>query len=69
VVGTQQPTSLNDVNARLDTVSDEWLPEVVEQARGRIRSFNGGGLVLTDDRAPVEYLTHLIILRYVLEGE
>lgn len=69
VVGTQQPTSLNDVNARLDTVSDEWLAEVVEQARGRIRSFNGGGLVLTDDRAPVEYLTHLIILRYVLEGE
>ncbi len=69
VVGTQRPTSLNDVYARLDTVSNEWLSEVVEQARGRIRSFDGGGLVLTDDRAPVEYLTHLIILRYVLEGE
>jgi spermidine synthase len=69
VVGTQQPTDLSDVYARLDTVSNEWLSQVVEESRGRIRSYDGGGLVLTDDRAPVEYLTHLIILRYVLEGE
>jgi spermidine synthase len=69
VIGTEQPTSLDEVYARLDTVSDEWLSQVASLARGRIRLFDGGGLVLTDDRAPVEYLTHLIILHYVLEGE
>jgi predicted membrane-bound spermidine synthase len=69
VVGTQQPTTLDHVYARLDTVSNRSLSEIVAQASGRIRLFEGGGLVLTDDRAPVEYLTHLIILHYMLEGE
>ncbi|HEM61931.1 MAG TPA: spermine synthase, partial [Chloroflexi bacterium] len=69
VVGTQQPTTLDQVCQRLDTISNVWLAQVANQAAGRIRVFSGEGLVLTDGRAPVEQLTHSIILRYVLEGE
>ena len=65
----QQPTTLDHVYARLDTVSNTSLSGIATEARGRIRLFEGNGLVLTDDRAPVEYLTHLVILRYMLEGE
>ncbi len=69
VIGTEHATGLEDFYARLDTVSDPWLRQVAESSRGRVRRFPGTGLVLTDDRAPVEHLTHLIILRYILEGE
>ncbi len=69
VVGTDQETTVDRVQARLDTISNEWLSSVAAQAAGRIRAFDGQGLVLTDDRAPVEHLTHLIVLRYLLQGE
>ena len=69
VIGTERATTLDHVHDRLDTVSNKWLSAVADQAAGRIRLFDGHGLALTDDRAPVEYLTHLVILRYILEGE
>ncbi|NIN64947.1 MAG: spermine synthase [Anaerolineae bacterium] len=69
VIGTQEATSLESIHASLETVSNSWLYEVAERSKGRIRAFHGEGLVLTDDRAPVEHLTHLMILRYLLEGE
>lgn len=69
VIGTDQETTADRVQARLDTISNEWLSYVAAQAVGRIRVFDGRGLVLTDDRAPVEHLTHLIVLRYLLQGE
>ena len=69
VIGTDQETTVDRVQARLDTISNECLSYVAAQAVGRIRVFDGRGLVLTDDRAPVEHLTHLIVLRYLLQGE
>lgn len=69
VIGTEQETSLESLHARLDSISNSWLFELAERSRGRVRDFQGQGLVLTDDRAPVEHLTHLIIFRYLLEGE
>jgi hypothetical protein len=69
VIGTEQPTTLEDFYARLEGISDSWLLQVAGLARGQVRRFEGQGLTLTDDRAPVEHLTHLIILRYMLEGE
>ncbi len=69
VIGTEEATNLESVYAKLETVSNTWLAEVAERSRGRIRDFYNQGLILTDDRAPVEHVTHLIILRYVLEGE
>jgi spermidine synthase len=69
VIGTDQETTVDRVQARLGNVSNEWLSSVAAQAVGRIRAFDGPGLVLTDDKAPVEHLTHLIVLRYLLQGE
>jgi spermidine synthase len=69
VIGTQQPITLERVQQRLGMISNLWLSEVAGQATGRVRTFTGEGLVLTDDRAPVEQLTHSIILRYMLHGE
>jgi spermidine synthase len=69
VIGTDEETTVDRVEARLGAVSNEWLSYVAAEAVGRIRAFDGQGLVLTDDRAPVEHLTHLIVLRYLLQGE
>lgn len=69
VVGTERATTLDQVHSRLGSISNIWLSEVAELSSGRIRDFDGTDLVLTDDRAPVEHLTHLIILRYILQGE
>ena len=69
VIGTDQVTTLEQVYAKLETISNKLLAQVATQATGRIRYYEGQGLVLTDDRAPVEHLTHLIILRYMLQGE
>lgn len=69
VLGTAQATTLEQVYSRLGTISNVWLSEVAHLSSGRIRAYEGTDLVLTDDRAPVEHLTHLIILRYVLQGE
>ena len=69
VVGTQQPLDVEDFYKRLESISDPQLYKVGELARGHVRRFQGQGLILTDDRAPVEHLTHMIILRYLLQGE
>jgi spermidine synthase len=69
VIGTEEATSVESIRASLETVSNSWLYEVAERSKGRIRAFHGEGLVLTDDRAPLEHLTHLVILKYLLEGE
>jgi spermidine synthase len=69
VVGTEQATTVEGFYAKIDGISNNWLYQIAELSRGRVRHFEGPGFVLTDDRAPVEHLTHLIILRYMLEGE
>jgi spermidine synthase len=69
VIGTEQATSLEDFYAKIEGISDTSLYQTAELSRGRVRLFEGQELAFTDDRAPVEQLTHLIILRYILEGE
>jgi spermidine synthase len=69
VIGTEQATRLEDVYAKLDGISNTWLYQIAELSRERVRLFEGQEVTFTDDRAPVEQLTHLIILRYILEGE
>jgi spermidine synthase len=69
VIGTDEVTGLERVRARLLRVSNQWLAGIAQQAASGVRYADGTGIVLTDDRAPVEHLTNLIILRYVLEGE
>lgn len=69
VIGTEHLTNVGEFYGKLSDVSDAWLSEVAQLSKGRVRHFDGPGLVLTDDRAPVEHITHLIIFRYLMQGE
>jgi spermidine synthase len=69
VIGTEQPMELSDFYQKIESTSNPWVRQVAELSKARVARFEGQSLVLTDDRAPVEYLTHLIILRYLLQGE
>ena len=68
LVATNRPTTLADYEARTQAVTDSRLRGIVDSLAGRITTWQGTGLVLTDDRAPVEQITDQIILRYALTG-
>jgi spermidine synthase len=69
VVATVQPSSVENLAQNLATIDDPVLKEVGEQALANWRLVEASGPVFTDDRAPVEQLTNLILARYLLEGE
>jgi spermidine synthase len=70
VMATLQPTSLSTLRANLQaapnpliaTVAGEVLP-VAQAAQAQ-----PGGIVFTDDRAPVEQLTDQLLLSYIQQG-
>ncbi len=66
VVATVQPTVAENLLANRDGIVDPVLRQIVDEAYNTLRPVQPGGLVLTDDRAPVEMLTHAIVLDYVL---
>jgi len=67
VVATVQETQAGNLAANLPGITDPFLRSVVAQAAANLRPVAGAGPVLTDDRAPVEQLSNLIVLRYVLQ--
>ncbi len=67
VVATVQETQAGNLAANLPGITDPFLRSVVVQAAANLRPVAGAGPVLTDDRAPVEQLSNLIVLRYVLQ--
>jgi spermidine synthase len=69
VVATKQPTQLSDFEANRAHLADPVLRVVAARADGHVRAFQSTSLIFTDDWAPVEQLTDLIILRYIVEGE
>jgi spermidine synthase len=69
VFATVRPSSMEDVAANLTTVDDPLLKEVGRQALAHWRPMGADGPVFTDDRAPVEQLTNLILMDYFLKGE
>jgi len=69
VVATVQPASADNLAQNLATVDDPLLKQVGEWALSNLRPVAAGGPVFTDDKAPVEQLTNLIVLRYFLKGE
>lgn len=69
LVATRRPTTLADYEARTQAVTDPRLRGIVDGLAGRVTPWQGAGLALTDDRAPVEQLTDQIILRYALTGQ
>ena len=67
VVATVQETQAENLVANLPGITNPFLRDVVSQAAAHLRPVEGAGLVLTDDRAPVEQLSNLMVLRYVLQ--
>jgi len=66
VVATVQPTAAANLLANRALLADPTLQQIADEAWAGLRPVQEGGLVLTDDRAPVEMLTHAIVLDYVL---
>ncbi len=69
VVATVQPSSVDNLKRNLAAVDDPYLSQVGAWALDNWRPIGAGGPVFTDDRAPVERLTNLVMMRYFLEGE
>jgi len=67
VVATGQKTRAENLTANLSGITDPFLHNVVAQAAAHLRLVEGTGPVLTDDCAPVEQLSNLLVLRYVLQ--
>jgi len=67
VVAPRRPADLASVQARLDSLTDPVLRDVVSRAAGRIWEFvTPTRETLSDDRAPVEQIIHAIAARYLL---
>ncbi len=66
IVGTNQPTTLDDFRANVATLTDPYLRLVAAQSLPTARLATETTPVFTDDHAPVENLIDNIILRYAL---
>ena len=69
VIGTRQPSTLADFQANVASTSHPVVRELARRAANGLRPWQGEGIVLTDDRAPVEWLTDLMIVEAALSGE
>lgn len=69
LVATQQETEAGNLAANLPQARHPFARSAVLRAAANVYPLSGDGPVFTDDRAPVEYLTNAIILRYLLVGE
>jgi len=65
VVGTVQPTRLENFAANAARLTHPVLLEVAGRAMGNVREFTETGVVFTDDLAPVEEVVHQIMLGYI----
>jgi predicted membrane-bound spermidine synthase len=70
VVGANQPTQLGAFAANAAAVTNPTLRQVASTAltQGRVREAPPGGVVFTDDWAPVEKVIDEIILGYARDG-
>ncbi len=69
VVATKQPTTLADLRANLPRFAGQpLLAEVIERASRHVRlaAPPAGTPIFTDDRAPVEQVIHVLVIRYLL---
>jgi predicted membrane-bound spermidine synthase len=71
MVATVQPTATENLIANRDALPADAHPllrETLGLAYSQIRPTPRGGIVLTDDRAPTELLTDLILVNFVISG-
>ena len=66
VVATVQPTSPENLSANIPLLEDPVLQSIASEALANLRTVEPGPVVFTDDRAPVEMLTHSVVFNYIL---
>jgi len=66
VIGTALPTKSQNLAANLPHINDIRLLAIAESAVPNLRSPGPSSLVFTDDRAPIEQISHSLALRYIL---
>lgn len=64
LVATVRETSPENLRANRALIGDPDLAQIVDEALANLRPVPEGGPVLTDDRAPVEAMTHAMVLQY-----
>jgi spermidine synthase len=65
VVATKQPTSLDNLAANAQLMTNPILQHVADASIPRAAEFTNPTMVFTDDRAPVEQVVHGLILSFV----
>lgn len=65
LVATVLPTLPENLRANRAYLTDPALRDIADEALANLRPLPSGGIVLTDDRAPVEAITHALILAYL----
>ncbi|MDW8069504.1 MAG: fused MFS/spermidine synthase [Anaerolineae bacterium] len=65
LIATVHPTTAENLRANREEMADPDLRAVADQALANLRPVPEGGPVLTDDWAPVETITHAMILAYL----
>ena len=71
LVATRQPTTAEDLAANLAALpadADLLLGDALRTAAANLAPIGEGGVVFTDDRAPVETISDSIVIRYLLEA-
>jgi spermidine synthase len=67
IIAARSGSSIANFVENTGAMSNSLLREIADSAIvGGIREFSGSGLVFTDDKAPVEYVTDQMILGYAL---
>lgn len=66
VYATMQPTRAGNLRANLDQMLHPLLSNAAERALLSLRGPAPGGLVFTDDHAPVEQITNAMVVEYLL---
>jgi len=69
VVATVLPTEATNLAANLPGMSHPLLVDATQRAIANLHPVPPGSTIFTDDKAPVEHLTNLVLLRYFLFGE
>ena len=69
VVATVQPTQATNLAANLPGMTHPLLVDAARRAVTDLHPVTPSDVVFTDDKAPVEYLTNLVVLGFFLFGE
>lgn len=63
IIATREPSSIEDFRGRFSLMPPE-VAELARDAAPRFTEVEPGGTILTDDKAPVEWLTDQMIINY-----